>query len=54
VSLKEELQQILELLEADDPAAAKLRWKKIQTLDLELPENDEIQALWAKLEELLQ
>jgi len=54
VSLKEELQQILELLEADDSAAAKLRWKKIQTLDLELPENDEIQALWAKLEELLQ
>ena len=53
-SLKKELQQILELFEADDVAAAKLRWNKIQTLDLELPENDEIQALWAKLEELLQ
>ena len=53
-SMKEELKQILELFEADDIAAAKLRWNKIQTLDLELPENDEIQALWAKLEELLQ
>lgn len=53
-SILEELNQILRLYESNDTEAAKTRWKEFQKLDLDVPENEEIQALWAKLEELLQ
>ena len=53
-SLLEELNQILRLYETKDIKAAETRWQELQKLQLEVPENEEIQALWTKLEELLQ
>jgi len=53
-SILEELNQILRLYESKDVEAAKTRWQQFKKMNLNIPENEEIQALWAKLEDLLQ